>query len=86
MRLLLRAEADPFQRFEGWSPLETARDRGDAEIAELLQAAERGDTSALQDEAEALAEQLASTAIAAARPAPAGEAGSTAAQTAEPEP
>ena len=53
--------------------------------SELLRAAERGDTSALQDEAEALAEQLASTAIAAA-PAPAGETSSSAAHAAEAEP
>ena len=43
-------------------------------IAELLQAAERGDKGALQDETDALAEQLAGAAIAAAS-APASAAG-----------
>ena len=78
VRLLLRAEADPLLRFEGCSPLEKARYEDHTEIAELLQAAERGDKSALQDETDALAEQLAGTAIAAAS-APASEAGSSAA-------
>ena len=79
VRLLLRAEADPLLRFDGWSPMEKAREKGHAEIADLLQAAERGDKGALQDKAEdVLAEQLESTALAAAA-APASEAGSSAA-------
>ena len=86
VRLLLRAEADPLLCWKGktahWSPLEAARAQGHAEIAELLQAAERGDKGALQDETGALAEQLAGAAIS-ADPAPASEAGSSAAHTAE---
>ena len=84
VRLLLRAEADPLYQVEGTekvTALVVARDKGFTEIAELLQAAERGHyTSALQDEADALAEQLASTAIAVAV-APASDAGSPAAHT-----
>ena len=60
-----------------------ARCEGHTKIAELLQAAERGDKGALRDEAEdALVEQLAGAAIAAAA-APASEAGSSAAHAAE---
>ena len=81
MRLLLRAEADPLLRCKNkLTALDVARMKGHTEIVELLQAVQRGDKSALQDEPATLALRPASAALAPA-PAPAGAAGSSAAHS-----